>query len=120
MMELINNNNYTKLFFIGGNNLPEKVNDIENQLLNKWELIIIDEIHIDEILNLDSIFQKDLKNPNFLNIEKNYNKEIKIEDFLYDDYSNINLDNDKDEGKTTPAIPIAFNGDAVGFVLKTL
>jgi hypothetical protein len=118
MMELINNNNYTKLFFIGGNNLPEKVNDIENQLLNKWELIIIDEIKKCEILNLDSIFQKDLKNPNFLNIEKSYNKEIKIEDFLYDDYSNINLDNDKDEGKTTPAIPIAFNGDAVGYLTE--
>jgi hypothetical protein len=42
MMELINNNNYTKLFFIGGNNLPEKVNDIENQLIDKWELLIAD------------------------------------------------------------------------------
>jgi len=118
MMQLVNNNSYINLYFIGGSNLSEKINDIQNQLVNKWKNIIVDEKKKCEILNLEKTFENELQNPNFLTINKANDKGIKIEDFLYDDYTSINLENDKDEGKTTPAIPIAFHGDASGYLTE--
>ena len=114
IVKLVNNTNYENLFFLGSNNLIKKINKIKNDQITKWNNLIIDENKKIELLNID------IKYKNFLVNEKivanNSNANIKensknIEEFLFDDGNEIDFNDDNDNEKNVPTIPVKLYGD---------
>ena len=114
IIKLINNSNYKNLYFLGSNNLIKKINIIQDDQINKWKNLIIDENKKIEILNLDIRFKDFLLNESvFLKYQQNNMNDNRknIEDFLFEYSDEIDFKDDSNIEKNIPTIPIKLYGD---------
>jgi len=114
IVKLINNSNYTNLYFLGSNNLIRKINIIIDDQVNKWINLVIDEDKKIDLLNINHKFIDYLQNEKIIikNISQNIKgNEKNIEEFLIDEGDDIDFNDDKNIEKNVPTIPLKLYGD---------
>ena len=114
IIKLINNSNYTNLYFLGSNNLIRKINTIIDDQVNKWINLVIDEDKKIDLLNINRKFIDYLQNDKIIikNISQNIKgNEKNIEEFLIDEGDDIDFNDDKNIEKNVPTIPLKLYGD---------
>lgn len=123
ILTLLESDNFSNIYFIGGKSFKEEVNVVENKIHNRWLNMMIDNEKKCEITNIN----KDYSNAFFSaeqmrnsNITTNKEIDINLENFYEkDDFSKyIDKNNFEENVSTIPAFLVVFNGDAYSFLTE--